>query len=231
MNRALVAALALVLPSALCAPARGQSSTSGPRRRLDPFVAGNVAAPRGALELTTEAAFTQPLGAMSARSAISDHVGPGVELGLGVGYRAAPAWSVFVGALAHDSDAGSAGGGSAKGVATLVGATWHALPYELVDPAVTIATGYRALWCHDAAGRALAARQGPELARVQMGLELRVSRGFAFTPFAALDTELLAWGPDGSGASGSASGAVSVFISAGLLGRLDVGGARVHRPR
>jgi len=85
-------------------------------------------------------------------------------------------------------------------------ADWHFRPARSLDPWIGLATGWRGLWIVPPQGKT-ASLQGLELARLQVGLDYRVSREVAIAP--VLDPN------------------VNAFFFAGLQGRFDVFGTTV----
>jgi hypothetical protein len=72
---------------------------------------------------------------------------------------------------------------------------------------------------------------GLQLARAQVGLDVRVSRDVAIGPMIGGDIDLFIW-RNPEGAAGNAAipdKELSTFVFAGVQGRFDVGGTRVER--
>ena len=59
--------------------------------------------------------------------------------------------------------------------------TWHFRPATSVDPFVNLGTGWRGLWLNPSSGKATAL-QGLELARLQLGVDYRVTPDVAIAP-------------------------------------------------
>ena len=199
------------------------------RVRLNPT---NTAAPRHAFEAVLDVAYVQPTGGVSDGHTVQEAIGGGVELGLGVGYRFAPLWSLDLRGDFHDSVGRGLGStGDARGLAVVVGPTFHVLPYEFIDPYLSLGSGYRLLVEQRDGAEAHPTTTGLDLLRVQVGFDVRTSSSVGLSLYLAGDVTTFRWSSSGS-SFGTLSGGpdLSVFFSGGAQARFDIGGARERLP-
>jgi outer membrane protein OmpA-like peptidoglycan-associated protein len=157
-------------------------------------------------------------------------MGTGIGLGVELGYRLSPHWSVGAGGQYHESNADDRLGSGARvrgGTAGLLG-TYHFTPYERIDPYLTLGTGYRFLWQLPPGGQNNELTHGIEIAKAQLGADLRVSKNVAIGPMVGADVNVFMWNnPEGNrGNVALGERRLSTFGYAGLQGRFDIGGAR-----
>jgi len=196
----------------------------------DVVPAGVVPAPRRAFELSVGAGYTQPWGEISGNHMVNSDVGAGFSPVVELGYRFTPHWSLGLGGQYHESATrdGLPDGSHSRGFALNVDATYHFRPYRFIDPYFQIGTGYRALWLLPSGVDNDSMVHGFELGRAQLGIDYRVSKDVAIGPYVAADLNLFAW-DSREGRSNVAhieDKRVNTFLSAGLMARFDVGGAR-----
>jgi len=194
-----------------------------------------ITAPKEAFEIDINSGYTQGFGAIHARpgGAVSDVARGGLGVGFGLGYRAIPELSVSVTgqfqelARSPEQPLGSRVRGATIGVEGRL----HTRPYERLDPWVALGAGYRMLWTAPEGANNNVLHHGLQLARAQVGLDVRVSRDVAIGPMIGGDVDLFIWqNPEGpAGNSVIASKELSTFVFGGVQGRFDVGGARVER--
>jgi hypothetical protein len=180
---------------------------------VDVVAPKSVDAPANAFELGVSAGYTQPFGSVRPEHNISDIVGPGFGAGLDLGFRWTPhvsfAWSGQYQESAVNNEPPS--GLSARGFAMQLGLTYHALPYDVVDPYLQLGTGVRWLWEVPGSGPTRTTVSA-EVLRGQIGLDYRLSRDVAISPYLALDMNV--------------NDTINSYFSAGLMGRFDIGGQR-----
>jgi hypothetical protein len=102
--------------------------------------------------------------------------------------------------------------------------TWYMRPYRTLNPFVGLGSAYRGHWIvPDVGGNTQ--HHGWEIARLQVGVDLRASREVSFAPYVtgAVDTFFSETLP-GQSARNLNGPPVSGFFGAGVLGRFDVGG-------
>ncbi len=197
------------------------------RRRPDPT---NTAAARHAFEAVLDVAYVQPTGGVSDGHSIQEAVGGGVQLGLGLGYRFAPLWSLDLHGDFHDSQGRGLGTtGDTRGMAIVVGPTFHVLPYEFIDPYVSLGTGYRLLIEQRDENRPTTT--GLDLLRIQLGLDVRMSSSVGLSLYIAGDVATFLWSSSES-SFGALSGGpkLNAFFSGGAQARFDIGGTREKLP-
>ena len=160
---------------------------------------------------------------------LEDVSGPGAAAELDLGYRIIPQLSVG----AYGTFSKYQHGDQLDSNTDVLGATaglqaaFHIRPETSIDPWVSLGTGWKGLWLSPSSGKTTSL-QGFELARLQVGVDYRVSKDIAISPVIG--------------------GSVSMFVSqdspmttdyteiqdkkvnftgfAGLSGRFDLGGQR-----
>jgi outer membrane protein W len=117
-----------------------------------------------------------------------------------------------------DSDVWSASAG--------VQANYHVLPGQQWDPWVGLGAGWRGHWIGKPEGTD--ARHGLDLARVQIGVDYRVTRDFSVSPYlGASATMFLTQSLAQQGTfSNIHDPNVNLFLAGGLIGRFDFLSAR-----
>jgi outer membrane protein OmpA-like peptidoglycan-associated protein len=200
------------------------SDTTSPERR------GIVRAPKKALEIGVEGGYTQPFGKLNDGRNIGDLADAGGAVGLSVGYRFNPHWSLGVTGQFHDSsaDANLGSGADVRGLAAGLLGTLHILPYSRVDPYVAVGTGYRVMWVapQNADNDMI---HGLELGRAILGVDFRVSKDVAVGPMIGADVDMFLWDNPESTEGNVAidSPRPTTFVFAGAAARFDLGGRRV----
>jgi hypothetical protein len=104
-----------------------------------------------------------------------------------------------------------------------VEAAWHFLPSaNQLDPWVSLGTGWRGYWIHGDQGTT--SLQGLQLAKLQAGLDYRVSRDIAISPVIGADLSMFLSEstPFASGFSNITDPKVNTFLFGGLQGRFDI---------
>ena len=233
---ALAVAVAAIGIAALASPSVARASDDSADGEPSPFRMRpnptSTAAPRHAFEAVLDVAYVQPTGGVSEGHAVQDALGGGVELALGLGYRFAPLWSLDLRGDFHDSEGrGTGSTGDARGLAIVAGPTFHVLPYEFMDPYLSLGTGYRLLVEQRDGVETHPTTMGLDVLRVQVGLDVRVSSNVGLGLYLAGDVTTFLWSSSGS-SFGTLSGGpdVSVFFSGGAQARFDIGGARERLP-
>jgi len=189
-----------------------------------------VGAPRNALELGVAAGYSQGGGNLGGgMRKLEDIAGPGGAVELDVGYRLTPnlslgAYGTFAKYATGDyvDDSNDVFGATAG-----IQAALHFRPARSVDPWVSLATGWKGLWIDPSAGKATSL-QGLELARVQLGVDYRISKDVAIAPviggsvgmFVSQDSAMT------NDYTEISDKEVNFTGFAGVAGRFDVGGTR-----
>jgi outer membrane protein OmpA-like peptidoglycan-associated protein len=219
---AATAAVALGLAYAQQAHAQGGAEPVAPEQ--PPSAApGRIEAPSNAFELTLGTGYTQGFGNLQEGVGMPSVATPGIGFDLGLGYRPVPEFSLQATGQYFELTAERAQ--AARGLTAGIAATGHLSPYSSLDPFITLGTGYRMLWETHTVGPNLLTH-GFELAKAQIGLDVRVSPDVAIAPVVGADLNLFLWQ---SGATSDVSinnPRVNTFVFAGLQGRFDMGGDR-----
>jgi hypothetical protein len=215
----------------VAAPALAQEQEEG-----TPYFQRSLAAPKRAFELSVLPGYSQPFGDIERGFSIRDTAGGGGSVQIGAAYRVVPRWSLgLVGAYGqYGNGVGRAtfvNAGDASTAAVGVEGVFHLLPYNRVDPFLTLGTGWRGMWeRHDGPSNDTF-RHGLSLARVGIGVDIRISRDVAIAPVVAGDANMFLW-QNVEGTSGSTTivnPRTNLFLTAGLQGRFDLAGERVDR--
>lgn len=225
-------------PSA-AAPASATVTTSAPSTRGTGTIEADGSetvgrrAPRRAFELTLSGGYLQPFGEIADQRSIAEVGRAGGALGLEVGWRVTPRWSVGAYGQVHQQDpARQLGDATVRGMSVGVMATYHMRPYRMVDPYISFGSGYRFLWVAPA-DSANDVVHGLELGRGVFGVDFRVGNDVALGPVIGADLNLLFWENRSETTTESATvDAVrpNTFLFAGMSGRFDIGGRRVGDP-
>lgn len=177
----------------------------------------------GPLEISVGTGYTRGIGPAGGMMPELQHLaGNGGALRLEVGWRIDPRWLVgayWEGArFAHGHEGTDGMTGGAAGVQ----AQLHVLPAARLDPWVGLGAGWRGLWLDH--GRGTHAMQGLDIARVQVGVDYRVSRGLSVAPTVGVAlTELLSEKrPGATSYMDIEDRKVGTFVFAGVTGRMDV---------
>ena len=221
-----IAAALAALVSAGATPAFAQTTESG-------YLGTPVRAPKNAFELGVNTGYTQGFGALTRRVPLGSLAGPGFAAGLDLGYRVSPGFSIGVAGQYQGFSASSAlpTGTVVRGASVDLQGTLHGAPYSRVDPFVTIGAGYRALWEVPTGIAPTIMTHGFELAKLQLGLDLRVSESVAIAPVIGAGVDMFVWeNTEGAETAQLRNRGASGFVFAGVQGRFDHGGARACKP-
>jgi hypothetical protein len=225
--RVLSSLFCLWLFSAVSADARAESKA--------PFLGGRsegdtpvVPAPRGALEVGVNAAYVQPFGEIWQGQSVSSMISAGGAVSVDLGYRVHPNLGIGAHVLFHEStaDAAIGVGNDFRGGTAGLQATYHFIPYGLVDPWMSLGTGYRLLWSNLRGVDNNHFTQGIQIARVLAGIDFRTSQDAAVGPFLGADANVMIFDEVDDEASPSFEPALNTFITVGVMGRFDIGGER-----
>jgi hypothetical protein len=190
----------------------------------------DVAAPRNAFEIGVVTGYAQGGGKLGgAAGSLEDISGPGGSVEVDLGYRILPE----LGIGAYGTYARFANGDSISSSTDVLGAsagvqaTWHFRPERSVDPWLSLGTGWKGLWLNPASGK-VTSLQGLDLARLQLGVDYRVSKDMAIAPvvggtlsmFLAEDSAMT------TDLTEIHDKKVNVTGFVGLAGRFDLGGTR-----
>jgi hypothetical protein len=160
---------------------------------------------------------------------LQDLAGNGATVRLELGWRIDPRWMVGpyadVGRLAR----GERGTDGMTSVAAGLEGQLHLSPAARLDPWIGLGVGWRGLWLEHTVGTHV--MQGLDLARVEVGLDYRVSDRLAIAPTVGIAvTKMLSEKrPAASGYSDIEDRKTGHFFFAGLTGRFDVLGGASRR--
>jgi len=186
-----------------------------------------VPPPVRAVEIGVGGGYAQGIGDINnIQPSLTDIAGPGGSVQASLGYRFTKNFSAELygsGArfsrrneLPSGTDVWSSTGG--------IQATWHFRPWYSVDPWISLATGWRGYWTNPD-GIATTSRHGLQIARLQMGIDYRFSRGVAIAPVIGADMSMFLT-QDTPGVIGGfnniQSPNVNFFFFGGLAARFDL---------
>jgi len=190
----------------------------------------HVAAPSNALEIGVATGYTQGVGPAGGGIAhVEDISKAGGAVELDAMYRINPTFAIG----AFGSFSKYATGDQISSQSDVLGATAgiqaaaHLRPERSVDPWVSLGTGWRGLWLSPQSGKNTAL-QGLELARLQVGVDYRVSKDVAIAPVigGSLNLFVSEDSPMTTKYTEIADKKVNFIGFAGLAGRFDLGGKR-----
>ena len=196
----------------------------------DPSFDHHVAAPASAFEIGVATGYTQGVGPIGGGAQhVEDVAKAGGAVELDAAYRINPTFSVG----AYGSFSKSAAGDHVNDQTDVFGATAgvqgiaHLRPDRSVDPWVSLGTGWRGLWLSPESGKNTSI-QGLELARLQLGVDYRVSEDVAIAPVigGSLNMYVSQDSPMTTSYTELSSKKVNFTGFAGLAGRFDLGGQR-----
>jgi hypothetical protein len=197
-----------------------------------------MAAPTQAFEIGVSGVYNQGWGnltdSVSPRAPLTgrqvqDVSGAGIGGELQLGYRFAPPASVGVfGTFTEfDADQRLLSGTNVRSILAGLQGTWHVRPFHTLDPWVTLGSAWRGYWIVPEVG-GITSYQGWEIARLQIGLDMRASREIAIAPYVSggFDVFFSEKLPN-IDARNLNPVPVSGWFGAGVMGRFDVGGRYV----
>jgi outer membrane protein W len=227
MKSALVFAVTFIGLAAI--PAFAQESAFAPEPGSSQVVAASSRsrpAVERALEITLGAGYAQGFGDIGAsQRSLSDLSSAGGEINLGVGYRLDKRFMVGAYGSGSKYSTGDFTSGADIWSATAgVQGNVHFLPDNEWDPWLGLGTGWRGHWVKNASGTD--SRHGWDIARLQVGVDYRVSPEFAMAPYvgAGLTTFFTQQLAGQQSFSNVHSPDVNLWVFAGLQGRFDLFG-------
>jgi hypothetical protein len=181
---------------------------------------------RNALEIAIGGGYTGAYGATGVGVDAQDVAGPGGHAELQLAYRISPRFSIGVRGTLENYANGDmlSGGNDVAGASIGLVSTYHLRPTRSVDPWISMGGGTRWLELDDRNGNTSTLR-GFDLARLQVGVDYRLAKNVAITPYIG-GTATLYTDHDTSMTNGYReidSKEVSWTFSGGLLGRFDIG--------
>jgi hypothetical protein len=189
-----------------------------------------VTAVQNAFELGIAAGYAQGAGKLGGNmNSLEDVASAGGAVEVDAGARIIPNLSVGLYGTFSQSARGDQVASSTDvfGASAGVQGTWHFRPATSVDPFVNLGTGWRGLWLSPSSGKATAL-QGLELARLQLGVDYRVTPDVAIAPVigGALDMFVSEDSPMTTDYTEIQTKKVNFTGFAGIAGRFDLGGHR-----
>jgi hypothetical protein len=223
-----------IVAAALPGLAMAQTTTvlAQERARTPSYFEERVRAPRDALELTVGAGYSQ--GTMSPAQGVGamDLTKAGGAFTLQVGYRFAPQFALNIYGEYNEWNPGNlVGSGASRGGVGGINGTFHLSPYQRLDPWARIGAGYRMLWLTGSPNNADALWHGFQIAKLDIGLDLRTDENVAIGPTVGVDLSHFVWiNPAGEAGNQEITNRRFVpFVYAGLEGRFDLAGSRERR--
>ena len=183
-----------------------------------------VPAVRNAFEIGVASGYTQGGGKLADEMiSLGQIAGPGITVELDLGYRFTPAFSVGAyGSLAAYEPGSMYRGYDVLGATLGLQVVWHVQPARSLDPWISVGAGWKTLL---ASGDDDLTLRGVDLARVQFGLDFRLSKNVAVAPVIGGSISTFV-SENQHGASYDISGLPQFNGFAGISGRFDLDGAR-----
>jgi hypothetical protein len=184
----------------------------------------SLEAPTNSVELSVAAVYEQPFGQVTQGQSLSDTSGGGGGLHIALGYRLSPEFALALygtgASFAHPAQSDPTA--HSYTASTGIEADLHLMPsYHRADPWISVGSGWRGYWTNEASGNVSA--QGWEIAKLQLGVDIRFDRDLAISPVVGADINTFFYE---STPSSPTFGAISnpwanTFFFAGLMGRFD----------
>jgi hypothetical protein len=183
-----------------------------------------------ALEIGVATGYAQGGGKLGgSMGSLEDIAGPGAAVEVDLGYRIIPelsigAYGTFSKYQHGDSIASST---DVLGATAGLQAAYHFRADHAVDPWVSLGAGWKGLWLNPSDGK-VTSLQGFELARLQVGVDYRLSKDIAIAPVigGSLSTFVSQDSPMTTDYTEISDKKVNFTGFAGLSGRFDLGGTR-----
>jgi hypothetical protein len=222
----LFSAVSLLVPALV--PALAQAEPESPEANASFDHA--VAPVSNAFEVAVGTGYAQGGGKLGGGLGnLEDVSGPGAAVELDLGYRIIP--QLTVGAYGTfskyqhgdqiDSDT------DVLGATAGLQAAYHIRPETSIDPWVSLGTGWKGLWLNPSSGK-VTSLQGFELARLQVGVDYRITKDIAIAPVigGSLSMFVSQDSPMTTDYTELQDKKVNFTGFAGLSGRFDLGGQR-----
>lgn len=143
-----------------------------------------AAVPDRTFEIAAATGYAQGGGGLGGTLGnLEDVAGPGAAVEVDVGARIIPQLAVGVYGTLGKSQHGDRIDSSTDVLSAAAGvqAAWHFRPNVSIDPWLSLGAGWRALWLSPGAGK-VTSLQGVDLARLQVGVDYRVTKEIAIAP-------------------------------------------------
>jgi hypothetical protein len=192
-----------------------------------------AAVPDRTFEIAVATGFAQGGGKLGGGLPnLEDIAGPGAAVEVDLGYRIIPQLTVGVyGALSKSQHGDRISSDTdVLGAAAGVQAAWHFRPHVSIDPWVSLGGGWRALWLDPGAGK-VTSLQGFDLARLQLGVDYRITKEVAIAPVIGGSASMFVSqdSPMTTSYSEIPDKKVNFTGFVGLSGRFDLGGTERAR--
>jgi hypothetical protein len=215
------------------ATASSSSALAQERIPEPPYLAKPVRAPADAIELGVGAAYSQGTMSPAAGVGATDITKAGGAFSVQAGYRFTPQFGLHLFGEFNEFNPGNTltnESGARGGVAGISG-TFHVMPYQRIDPWVRLGTGYRMLWVTGAPNTPDTRWHGFQLAKLDIGADLRTSEDVAIGPTIGVGLNEFFWrNQEGPAGNEEIQGKRIVpFVYAGIEARFDLAGSR-RRP-
>jgi hypothetical protein len=193
----------------------------------EPTTGRSMPAVTDALEITAGASIVQGSGELGGDlGSVRNVAGSGLGFDTSIGWRITP--NLLLGGYLNLSGFGDSDNADHGAVTVAAGikADWHFLPAESVDPWVSLGTGWKLMGIED--GDNDRALTGLELAKLQVGIDYRLSPRFAIGPVISASAAMFNTQYDekmSDDAMALDDRQINWTFTAGVLGRFDAFGS------
>ena len=199
-----------------------------------------MAAPVSAFEIGVSGFYSQAWGNITDTSdtafittpsrKIQDISGPGLAAQLDLSWRFDPHWmaGIYGSFTGFEPDSDLPRDTDVRSVTAGIQGQYFFRPYRQISPWVGLGSAWRGNWIVPEVG-GITSRQGWEIARLALGADFRIQREVSVGPFVAgaIDVMFKEDLPR-SDSRNLDNPPASVYFSAGLMGRFDIGGTYVQ---
>ena len=218
----LIPAVSLLIPAIAVAQPESPDTTTGFDHK--------VPAVQNAFEIGVATGYSQGAGKLGGNmGSLEDVSGPGGAVEVDLGYRLLPHLSLGAYGTFSKYQHGDRIDSNTDVLAATAGiqAVAHLRPETSIDPWVSLGTGWKGLWLDPQNGKTTSL-QGLELARLQLGVDYRVSKDVAIAPVigGSLGLFISQDSPMTNDLTEISDKKVNFTGFAGLAGRFDIGGSR-----
>jgi hypothetical protein len=185
-------------------------------------------APSNAIEFGLGGGYAQGVGDIGGSSpTLTELTHGGGEIQLNIGYRWNPNWlfGIYGTGGKYNTGNNTPDGSDAYSATAGVQANYHILPGQQWDPWVGLGVGWRGHWISKPNGTD--SRHGMDIARLQVGVDYKVSPEFAISPFVGASATMFftqSLAGQAGGFSNINDPNVNFFFTGGVMGRFDVMG-------
>jgi hypothetical protein len=221
-NIKLIPVVSLLIPAIAAAQPESPDTTTGFDHK--------VPAVQNAFEVGVATGYTQGGGKLGGNmGSLEDVSGPGGAVEVDLGYRLLPHLSLGAYGTFSKYEHGDSIDSNTDVLSATAGiqAVAHIRPDRSIDPWVSLGTGWKGLWLDPSSGKTTSL-QGLELARLQLGVDYRVSKDVSIAPVigGSLGLFISQDSPMTTDLTEISDKKVNFTGFAGLAGRFDIGGSR-----